>query len=173
MDLTPGQKALLPFWGSIQSAVTQRVGTAELWDAVRQAASAEGVILRGVSATDMSGLRGLAAGQRNAGDNLARAGPGDVITGQMIGQDLSSRALADQALAPSWIVRFEQDLNISGELVTVWRSSVFDGSLPVTLSDLRNTLDADAEEMLTSYAGGIEAAPAVHIGIGRIQISAV
>ncbi len=173
MDLTPGQKALLPFWGNIQSAVSQHVGTAELWAAVRDAAAAEGVELRGISATDMSALRGLAAGQRNASTNLLRAGPGDVITGPMISQDLSSRGLADQALAPSWIVRFEQDLNFSGELMTVWRSSVFEGSLPLTVNDLRNQLDQDAEQLLASSSGGIDATSAVHIGIGSIQISAV
>ena len=173
MQLTPGQQALLPYWGNIQSAVSQRAGTAELWDAVRQAAAAEGVVLRGVSATDMSGLRGLAATQRNASANLLRAGPGEVITGLMISQDLSSRDLVAQALAPSWIVRFEQDLNVSGELLTVWRSSVFEGSLPLTINDLRNTLDTDAEQLLAASSGGVDATTATHLGVGQIQISAV
>lgn len=173
MELTPGQKALLPFWGNIQSAVSQRVSTADLWAAVREASAAEGVVLRGVSATDMSGLRGLAASQRNGSQSFDTARPDQVITGQMIAQDLSSRSLQDQALAPSWIVRFEQDLNVSGRLMTVWRSSVFEGSLPITKGDLMNTLDTDAEQLLAASSGGIDATSAVHIGIGRIQIVAV
>ena len=173
MQLTPGQKALLPYWGPIQSAVSQRVSTADLWTAVREAAAAEGVTISGVSATDMSGLRGLAASQRNASANFSQAHPGDTITGSMIAQDISSRGLADQALAPSWIVRFEQDLNFEGQLRTVWRSSVFEGSLPPTVDELRNQLDLDAEQLLASSSGGIDATSAVHIGIGQIQISAV
>lgn len=173
MELTEGQKALLPYWGNIQSAVSQRIDTAGLWAAVRTAAEAEGVALRGVSATDMSGLRGLAASQRNAMDQLNSARPDQTITGSMIAQDLSSRGLADQAMAPSWIVRFEQDVTLGGQLSTVWRSSVFEGSLPPTLNDLRNQIDQDAEEMLASYEGGPGGSGAVHIGIGRLQISAV
>jgi hypothetical protein len=173
MDLTPGQTKLLAYWGNIQSAVSQRASTADLWAAVRGAADAEGVSLAGISVTDMSGLRGLAAGQRNAMDNLQRTSPDQVITGTMIATDLSSRPLADQTLVPSWIVRFEHDVTIDGELVTVWRSSVFDGSLPPTVGDLRDAVNADAEAMATSGSGGLTAESVTHLGVGRMQISAV
>lgn len=173
MDLTPGMKALLPWWGIIQSAVSQRVQTADLWTIVRDAATREGVELKGVSAADMSRMRAVPAGQRNAGDTFMRARPTDAITADMIAQDISSRSPQDQLLAPRWIARFEHDITVDGELQTHWRASVFEGSLPATAGDLRNQLEQDAEQMMLSSSGGIAAEETTHLGIGRIQIVAV
>lgn len=166
MEITPGQRQLLAYWGNIQAAVSQRASTAELWDAVRQASAAEGVQLIGVSATDMSSLRAIASAQRNAMEQLAALRPDGAITGTMIASDLSARPLADQALAPSWIVRFEHDVTINGELQTLWRSSVFEGSLPPTAGALRSAVEGDAGALAEDYG-------VTHVGVGRIQISAV
>jgi len=166
MDFTESQRKLLTYWGTIVSAVNQRVSTAELWNMVRDVATREGVELKGVGAIDMGRLRSIAAGQRTAAENLGAARPGQVITGQMIGTDLSARSSQLQAMAPSWIVRFEHDVIVSGELTTVWRSSTFDGSLPPTIDDLRSAIEADAEAMAEDY-------DVSHAGIGRLQISAV
>lgn len=173
MDFTPGQRQLLAYWGPIQTAVAQRVSTADLWSIVRERAQAEGAALKGVSAIDMGVLRGIAAAQRNAMEAVQRGGADAVITADMIGRDISSRAQQDQNLAPKWLVRFEQDLNVGGQLVTVWRSSFFDQVLPGRTSELRQALEQDAEQMLANSSGGIDATTAVHLGIGRVQINAV
>ncbi len=166
MELTPGQKKLLPWWGIIQAAVSQRVQTAEIWQLVRDAATREGVTLSGVSAADMSRMRAIPAAQRNAAENLQRSRPTDAITASMIAQDISARSAQDQILAPKWIARFEHDFTVEGELQALWRSSIFEGSLPASIGDLRNTLEADAEALAADY-------DVTHIGIGRIQIAAV
>lgn len=166
MDFTPGQLQLLAYWGTIQQAVSERASTADLWASVREVAAAEGVQFIGVSATDMSSLRGLAAGQRNAMETLQAAGPNQAIDATMIATDLSTRNQAAQNLAPSWLVRFEQDITVGGQLQTVWRTSTIDGFLPATKSDLLSQVTTDAQGMADDYG-------VTHVGIGRMQISAV
>lgn len=166
MNLTPGQKQLLPWWGNIQNAVSRRASTADLWATVREAAAAEGVILRGVSAIDMNSLRSIAGSQRRSLDELQRAAPDQTITSVMIGADLSSRGQQFQNLAPSWIVRFEHDVTIEGQLNTLWRSSVFEGQLPTTKGQLLDAVTADAEALAEDYG-------VTHIGVGRMSIAAV
>ena len=173
MDLTPGQKRLLPYWGIIQSAVTQRASTADLWEAVRADARREGAILSGVSATDMGSLRSIVARQRNATESFGRLLPQQAVTSDHIAQDISSRSLDAQALAPAWRVRFEHDITVDGQLQTVWRSSLFEGSLPATAGSLRSAIEADAEQMAASGSGGLTAESVTHIGVGRIQITAI
>lgn len=166
MDFTEGQRRLLAYWGNIQAAVAERVSTAELWSRVRAAAEQEGVSLHGVGAIDMGRLRSIAAAQRGAMAALGGARRDQAITGAMIASDLSARPLQDQLLAPSWIVRFEHDIVVEGELRTVWRSSVVDGGLPATVQDLYDRVSEDAEAMAEDY-------DVSHAGVGRIQISAV
>ena len=166
MDFTPGQKTLLAFWGSIQSAVSQRASTADLWAAVRAAADAEGASLGGASAIDLGQLRSIAASQRNAMEDFSRARITDPLTSDLIAQDVSARGLQEQNLAPRFIVRFEHDVTVEGQLQTLWRSSIFEGSLPATKSDLMNAVEGDAQALADDY-------DVTHIGIGRIQISAV
>ena len=166
MDLTPGQKKLLPWWGPIVGAVSERVQTAELWQRVRDAAAAEGVELRGVSAIDMGGMRSIAASQQRSMDAVGRLGMDQAITAEVIGRDISSRDLGAQSLAPSWIVRFEHDVTREGELFTLWRSSVFEGSLPPTKRDLLDVIEGDAQALADDYNE-------THLGVGRISIVAV
>lgn len=166
MDLTPGQKKLLPYWGNIQQAVSLRASTADLWTAVRDAATREGVALTGVSAADMSVLRGLAGGQRNALETFGQSRTDAAITARMIATDISARPVQDQLLAPRWIVRFQHDVTVDGELQTFWRSSIFEGSLPATTGDLRSAVESDAVALADDYG-------TTHAGVGAIQISAV
>lgn len=166
MDFTPGQLQLLAYWGTIQQAVSERASTADLWSAVRNVAAAEGVSFIGVTATDMSALRGIAAGQRNARETLAAARPDQAIEPTMIASDLSARGQAEQNLAPSWLVRFEHDITVNGQLQTVWRTSTIDGFLPATKSDLLASVTQDAVGMADDYG-------VTHIGVGQMQISAV
>ena len=173
MDLTPGQKSLLPWWGNIQQAVATRATTAQLWDAVRTSAASEGVVLRGVSGADMSVLRGVAASQRNAMEAFGRLRPNEAITGDLFGRDISSRDLGAQALAPAWLVRFEHDVTVDGELRTFWRTSTFEGALPATAGSLRSAVETDAEQMALSGSGGLTAESVTHVGVGQIQIVAV
>lgn len=166
MDFTPGQQKLLAYWGEIQSAVSQRVSTAALWETVRVAAAQEGRPLSGVGAIDMNLLRSIAAEQQRTMGVITAGRLDQTITADMIARDLSSRALADQNLAPRFLVRFQHDVIVDGQLQTLWRSSFFDGSLPSTKGDLLNALTQDAVAMSDDYG-------VTHAGVGQFQISAV
>lgn len=173
MDLTPGMTALLPWWGTIQAAVGQSVGTAELWSAVREAAQAEGFTLRGAGATDMSRLRGLAASQRNAMREFARAGDNAAITGEMLAQDISSRDLAAQATLNQYVVRFQANLVSGGELSTHWVTSVFTGILPPTKGALVDQLSRDAERATQDPQSTTVPGDGEFVGLGTVSILAV
>lgn len=166
MDFTPGQRQLLAYWGNIQQSVAARANTADLWAAVRAASPAEGVALKGVRITDMNTLRSIAASQQRSITGTSGLLPSQVLTGDVIGRDLSSRSPQDQLAAPRWIVRFEHDVTVEGQLLTLWRSSVFEGILPATKGDLQNQLEADAQALADDYG-------TTHIGIGRFSIAAV
>lgn len=166
MSFTPGQRKLLAFWGSIQSSVTQRASTSELWNAVRAKAAAEGVELSGVRATDMNALRSIAADQRVKGDRLTAAPKSRAIDASMIGRDLSSRSVGDQLVAPRWIARFEHTIEVGGETQTLWRASVFESALPTTVGELGDQLEQDAQAMADDY-------DQTHVGVGRISLVAV
>lgn len=166
MDFTKGQLTLLAYWGTIQASVAQRQSTAQLWDAVRSAAEIDGKPLSGVGAVDMNVLRSIAAEQRTALDNLNGARLDQAIDPTMIARDVSSRPLGEQNAAPSWLVRFEHDVIIDGQLTTLWRTSTFDGFLPATKANLLATVTSDAEALADDYG-------VTHAGVGRMFISAV
>lgn len=166
MDFTPGQRKLLLYWGNIVQSVAARASTADLWNAVRAAAAAEGQDLSGVRLTDMNGLRSIAASQRQAGQTLAAARVDAVIDAGMIGRDLDSRSVQEQLLAPRWRVRFEQDVIVGGQLQTLWRTSYIDGFLPSTKADVLAQVDQDAQGLADDY-------DQVHAGVGAVQITAV
>lgn len=166
MDFTPGQQLLLAYWGNIQSAVSQRASTQDLWSAVRDAAATEGVQLKGVSAIDMNLLRSIAAEQQRSMQTLASAPLSQAIDPSMIARDVSARDQAAQNLAPAWLVRFEHQVLVEGETVTQWRTSTFEGFLPATKADLLDQVGNDAIAMADDYG-------TTHVGVGAVQISAV
>jgi hypothetical protein len=166
VELTPGQRALLPFWGTIVAAAHEGVGTAELWERVRSAAEDQGLPLRGAGAVDMSRLRGIATQQRVARRNFERASTSDMLTADHIAQDISSRDLAAQAAAPQWAVRFEWQTLEGGVMATEWKTNLFTGILPQTKGELLDQLARDAERLGADY--GRES-----VGIGAVSILAV
>ena len=166
MELTPGQHRLMALWGSIESAVSQRASTADLWSAAREASLAEGVPLTGVSATDMSGLRGMAAQMRNASEMLATAGAGASITGDMVAQTPWSRPLSEQNALGIWQVRYQHTVIEDGQPVTAWRTSIFEGGLPPTVEQLNQAVNEDALAVADSHGTS-------NVGISGLQILAV
>jgi hypothetical protein len=166
MDLTPGMRALLPFWGTINAAVRERVGTAELWERTKAAAESEGYVIRGASGADMSRLRGLAAGQRRAMDAFGAASGDTMLAAEHFAQDVSSRSLAAQGAAPQFAVRFQWASIEGDELMQEWKTNLFTGVLPQTKAELLDQLARDAERLGADY--GRES-----VGIGEVSILAV
>lgn len=159
-----GVQKLLAYWGTIQAAVSERAGTAELWAAVRDAAASEGMPLQGVSAADMSVLRGIAGRQRTAMETLAGAAPGDAITGAMIAPELGSDGVVQLGEVPAWNVRFLHYTEADGEPSLTWRTDVFKGYLPPTKQELQDQLNQDAANMAADYGES-------HSGIGAVMIT--
>jgi hypothetical protein len=164
-DFTPGATKLLAYWGNIQSSVGARASTASLWQDVRDAAAADNYNIAPANAIDMGQLRSIAVGNRTAMERLAALGSPGTITAEHIGTELFARSLAEQALAPIHLVRFEHNVMVDGELQTVWRTDRFEGDLPLTKDDLILQLNADAAALADEYSQ-------THVGIGAMSISA-
>ena len=158
IDFTPGMSRLMGLWGSIEGAVSDRVSTADLWAITRAAAEAEGVTLSGISAVDMSRLRGMAASARNAQEVFNAANPESTVVSGMIATAPWARNLEQQALAPRWQIRFEQTVTELGQTTTVWRTVFADSVLPATVAELIAQVAGEAEAIAADYnqeSGGV------------------
>lgn len=164
-ELTPGMLKLTTYWGTIQSAVSQRASTADLWSAVKNAAAAEGFSIAGASGADMSRLRGIAAANRNAMETFSRSGAGLGITANMVGSELYARDPTTQALTPRFVVRFAHNVIENGAETTQWRASVFEGILPPTVGEMRAQLEIDGQFYAEDY-------DQTHVSIGDVAITA-
>ena len=166
MELTPGQLKLMPIWGSIEHAVSQRKSTAAIWQAVRKAAAQINLDITGVNAIDLGGLRSMGAQIRNAAANLASATAGASIEGSMVAEAPWSRPLAGQNALGLYHVRYEHSVLEDGEAVTLWRTSVFEGAIPATVEGLMAAITEDAQAVADSHGTS-------HIGVSGLQILVV
>jgi hypothetical protein len=163
-SFTPGASKLLAFWGDIQSAVNTRASTADLWQAVRDAATAQGFDLGGANAIDMGQLRSIAVANRVAMENLAKAGSPGTLDSTMFGAELYARDQASFNAAPLYLVRFEHNVLENGEPATLWRTDTFRGFLPPTKDDLMEQLNIDAQNLGDEYNQS-------HVSIGAVSIN--
>lgn len=173
MDLTPGMRALLPWWGTINAAVSQRLSTSDFYLYLRNAAAEQGLPLQGFSATDVSRLRGLAASQRTAGERFGRLRDDQTIGAESIASDISSRPEGAMAAAPQWLVRYQANILHDGEEQTMWVTNLFTGVLPPTKGDLRQQLHRDATRVIEDRNTTTLPVGAVLTGIGDVRIAAV
>lgn len=162
-DLTPGQRRATQYWKSIEAVTLAGGSTQELWAAINAHAQALGYESAGISIFDVNALRSRAVANRGALQNLDALGPDDLITGPAIGRAPWERDLNRQNALPMWQVSFEHHIRVDGEDVTIWRSTMFQGSVPRTRRELELALDEDAERMADEY--GQE-----HVGIGAYSI---
>lgn len=151
-DLPPGpRKALGLYWGVIQHAAAQHLPTADLWAAIRGAAAEAGLERPGVSAADVSTIRGYAGAMTRAAEALAKSEPGLGITPSMIATAPWARSLAEQNIAPRYQVTYAREaLTAEGVQVSQYSTSIFDGALPDTVGELQNAILADAVDMLAA-----------------------
>lgn len=165
-DMSPGTRRAMQYWGVIEHAARERMNTADLWAAIRDQAAAAGLDRPGVTAQDVSRLRGIAGSIRGADRQLDRANAEYGLTGAMISRAPWARDFAAMNTSPMHQVRFEHQFTREGEPVTEWRSVMFQGALPTTVAELMAALDFDAQQMADNY--GYE-----HVGIGAVSILAV
>lgn len=154
------------YWGVVEGAARQGLGTAAIWDAIREHAAALGLESPGVTAQDVSRLRGQAGGIIRAENALGRAPAQQGIGAEMIATPWFGRTLDRQNAMPVYQARFEHTVLRDGVEVTEWRTVTFRGALPATVGALADAVDLDAAQMADNY--GVE-----HLGVGTISLMAV
>lgn len=152
MELTPGlAKVIARYGGAIQAAAANHLSTADVWQAIRDSADAQGFETVGVSATDVSRARGIYGRMVRAADTLANADLDSAIDGSMIGQAPWSPPLDVQAAAPEWMATFKLSGVRDGEPVEEWHSVYLGSDLPDTVGDLWDLLGDEGDIMGDNY----------------------
>lgn len=155
------------YWGIIRAQVNDRATTAELWDAVRSAASAEGYTQLTGGLAEMNRLRGLSVGVRNAASVFTRARPEAAIESTMFAPDITSRSIPGLSLTPTYRVRYVRtSLDTQGVLQTNYRIESFPLQLPSTKASLLAEMEARAQLDVGKYAEQL-------VGIGNLEITVV
>jgi hypothetical protein len=154
------------YFGVIEHATRERASTADIWSAIRAQAAAEGLESPGVTAQDVSRLRGAAGRIRAASAALSRAEPGYGIDAPMIALAPWSRSLAERNTLPMYQVRFLHTTNVAGQEQSDWRSIMLRGATPPTVGDLMSQLQRDAEQMAEGYNSA-------HVSMSNIDVLAV
>jgi hypothetical protein len=173
--ISDSARSALTFWGAIQSAVSQRATTAEVYSAIRDYAETDlgGHPLPTLAAVNE--LRSLAAQTRNASEALGNArdlseryGIDSPISSQMMSLTVSSRDQQSISTLAQYQVRFEtQFLTPSGVAASAWVTAKYGAAeLPSSVGDL---VDA-----VSSYALAFGYADLASFqGIGSISIAVV
>lgn len=106
-DLTPGQKALLPQWGSITGAAFEGLNTADTFSAIYNARVQAGLDPGTIRLSDLNALRSLAVGWRRSTEAFATEQNSTVLRGDLIASAPWSRSLYHQQLNPFKEVRYQ------------------------------------------------------------------
>lgn len=173
MDFTPGMSKLLGVWGAFNAAVRDRVTTADLYSRLRDAFEMEGASFSGISAADVSRLRGISAQQRDAMERFGALGADRGIGPELIARDISSRSLDAMAAAPQWLVRYQAQLVHEGKAMTSWVTNVFTGVLPRTKAALMDQLERDAQRVIEDRNTTTLPNGAAFTGLGDVLILGV
>lgn len=165
----PSNNPLSPFlaaWGDIQQAVGNRASTAEIWGALRSVLAPNGEPLPSGAFQAVNQLRGLAASVRNAAESFGKANDSDLVTSTMVSQNINSRDALQQALAPSYEIRYQATLTIDGVSTVQWFTSHTSMLTGMTKGDLVSLLALGNEALGSEYGGSVD-------GVDNVSISAV
>lgn len=163
--LSPEGGRLMEFFGSIQGAVSSRASTADVWQAIRSQSTATGRPIPEGAFLAVNQLRSIAVGIRRAAENLQGAGGIGTLTSDMISMAPYQRPEAAQVAGPAWEAKFLNTLVIDGLEESTWSTTYFYGSLPATVDELVNAIQADASLMASHYGN------AVSLGVSSLSIS--
>lgn len=151
MALSDIPSSLRAYWGVIRSNVFQRATTTQLWQAISTWESQYNILRPGGLFKAVSALRSLAVGQRNAADAFDKASGSDAISADMIAQDINSRPLTEQSLAPKYLVRFEANMLSDQGATTRWLTITTNNLAGLIKDDLLGTIDESGIDMSTGY----------------------
>ena len=166
-SLTPRQVKALSYWGVIEASRASNVSQSALWDAIHAEAASRGETRLGFNAGDLAKIMGFANSIRRTATDIAGASTDTPLTDIRIGSAPWQRSLAEQATIPQWQARFiHTTVDAAGNELLDWRTVTLTGTLPYTIGDLYDTLDAQAESMAAGY--NVE-----HVSIEDLQLFAV
>lgn len=166
-SLTPRQVKALSYWGVIESTRATNVSQSALWAAIHAEAQSRGEASLGFNAGDLARVLGFANSIRRTATDIAGASTDTPLTDISIGAAPWQRSLAEQATIPQWQARFiHTTTDADGNELLDWRTVTLTGTLPYTIGDLYDTLDAQAESMAAGY--NVE-----HVSIEDLQLFAV
>lgn len=168
MPLSQIARPYARYWGPIREAVQRRVGTAGIFQAIREANASEAARLgipEPALPPDMfravTELRSLAVKYRQsaiAQRNLSEAAP---LTGNLVPQGIRARDLEDQAMFPQLQATYQLTHQLpNGETITEWRTVNRMQWLPdMTWGEVLSRVRQRAEEASLRTAAGQEGYP--------------
>jgi|SRR5215469_7670415 len=157
-------------FGSIMGATYQGLSTSELWQSLRDAAESQGLSTLGLSASDVSSLRGYAAQIRDSAENLANADPNASLDSSMIGVAPWSMDLNTLNVAPEYWARVEMTVaDEQGNLTTGFMTMTGLNSVNMTAGDLNTIVQANAEAAALSQGTG-NTPRGTLISTGRVEL---
>lgn len=157
-------------FGAIQGAAYQGLTTSQLWDSLRNAAESQGLSTVGLSASDVSQLRGYAGQIADASRQLADGDPGLGITSGMVGYAPWSMDLNTLAVAPEYWARVEMTVaDENGNLSTGWATMTGITSVNMTVGDLNTLIQANAEAAAISEGQG-KTPRGTLVATGRVEL---
>lgn len=157
-------------FGAIQASAYAGESTAEVWARLNAAAEAQGLTSVGLSAADVSQLRGYAGQIADAARQLEAADPGLGLTSGMVGLAPWSMGLNQLEVAPEYWARVEMTVaDEAGNQSTGWITMTGINSLNMTAGDLNTLIQANAEAAAISEGTGTTPRGSL-VAVGRVEL---
>jgi hypothetical protein len=157
-------------FGAIQGATYEGLNTTDIWQRLRDAAESQGLSTVGLSAADVSSLRGYAGQMKAASDALGAADPSLGIESSMVGVAPWSMSQATLNAAPEWWARVEMTVaDEQGNMTTGWVTMTGITSLNMTAGDLNQMIQANAEAAAVQEGAGTTPRGTL-ISTGRVEL---
>lgn len=153
----------MAWWGVIQGAVRGGASTAEVWGAIREFGTANGLSYPSDIFQQVNTMRSQAASLRNASQRLGRAAPDTALTGQLLAQLPYARSSVEQALASQYHVRVGYTARKGSETEQSYITLAYN-QLPSTVGDLYADAQVATAATVDTYGGELIGLDAIEIG---------
>jgi len=150
-DLPANTKSGLIFYNTILSAALDGASTAQIWDAIKSHAANLGLPSPGISAADVSRIRGIVGAEVRGANLASNALPSDDPRSFAVTLPWS-RGQAERNAAPQYLVRFAVDGLTDANGNQAFRSFLYGAdNMPGSHADLLDSLAALNEAFDADY----------------------
>lgn len=163
MSLSPEAQKWATWFPTVAAGTAAGLTTHDLYSALANSMIGEGFAVSLPSPMVFNELRHVAVLQREAANKLSNAQPQEAIISEHIAPNIIQRTGQGPITENQYLVRFEHFISENGQQSTEWRTSRFTGLLPLTVGDLRATLERDGTRFSSKYESE-------HVGIGSISL---